>query len=51
MKELSCREARVTANLERMDRQLVQMEEKKKAKLERVGEEQEKRRKILQDVS
>merc|ERR1712037_13336 len=44
------REARVTANLERMDRQLVQMEEKKKAKLERVGEEQEKRRKILQDL-
>ena len=50
-KELSCREARVTANLERMERQMKQMEDKNKAKLERIAKEQEKRTKILQDVS
>jgi len=44
------REARVTANLERMDKQLKQMEANKKAKLERIAQEQEKRRKILQDL-
>merc|ERR1719471_2558688 len=44
------REARVTANLERMDRQLQQMEARNKAKEERVAMEQEKRRKILEDL-
>ena len=48
---LSGREARVTANLERMDRQMQQMEAKNKAKVERIAQEQEKRRKILEDVS
>ena len=41
----------MTANLERMDRQLAQMEARNKAKEERVAMEQEKRRKILEDVS
>ena len=41
----------MTANLERMDRQLQQMEARNKAKEERVAMEQEKRRKILEDVS
>ena len=41
----------MTANLERMDRQLQQMEAKNKAKMERLAMEQEKRRKILEDVS
>ena len=41
----------MTANLERMDRQLQQMEARNKAKVERVAMEQEKRRKILEDVS
>merc|ERR1712037_408869 len=44
------REARVTANLERMERQMKQMEDKNKAKLERIAKEQEKRTKILQDL-
>ena len=41
----------MTANLERMERQMKQMEDKNKAKLERIAKEQEKRTKILQDVS
>ena len=41
----------MTANLERMDRQMQQMEAKNKAKVERIAQEQEKRRKILEDVS
>ena len=43
------REASVTANLERIDKQLKHMEANKKAKLESIDQEQEKRRKILQD--
>ena len=41
----------MSANLERMEKQLVQMEAKMKAKDQQLSKEQEKRMKIMQDVS
>ena len=41
----------MSANLERMEKQMVQMEAKIKAKDDKLTKEQEKRMKIMQDVS